>query len=157
MTSTSPLVLGILWPWLGFLKSAIWSTICLLGEHHKFRLNVAMEKFCPLVPSELTSVNLWGITPKPSAQAAFAKGVVGEGERDGERVNWKTFLWPFSMLRSTRFHWWMRSKGKNTPVFFRLGERWKSSFGGNVRGLYNSLLLVIFFKRLRKLWELIST
>lgn len=49
---------------------------------------MAMAKFCLLVvPSEFTSVNLWGITPKPSAQAAFAKGVLGEGERDRERVN----------------------------------------------------------------------
>ena len=84
-----------------------------MGEHQKFRLNVAMEKFCLfVVPSELTSVNLWGITPKPSAQAAFAKGVAGEGERDRERVHWKTFLWPFSMLRSIGFHWCMRSKEK---------------------------------------------
>ena len=128
----------------------------LLAEHHEFRLNVAMEKFCLLVvPSEFTSVNLWVITPKPSAQAAFAKGVLGEGERDRERV--KPSFGLSACKEASGFHWYMRSKEKNTPVFFRLGERWKSSFGGTVRGLYNSLLLVIFWKRLRKLWELTST
>ena len=91
------------------------------GENHEFGLNMAVEEFCPLViPSEFTSVNLWGITPKPSAQAVFSRAIGSEGERDRERVNWKTFLWPFRMLRGIWVPLVPEIQRRNIPVFFRL-------------------------------------
>lgn len=102
------------------LKSVVWSAIYLLGVDHVLGLNAAMVKVCPLViPSEFPSVNLWGIAPKPSAWPVFARGIGSRGERDRERVNWKTFFWPFRVLRSIQIQLVHEDIKENIPVLFR--------------------------------------
>lgn len=109
------------------------------GADHVFGLNAAMEKVCPLViPSKFTSVSLWGITPKPSAWPLFARGIGSRGERDRERVNWKTFLWPFRTLRDIKFKRCMRSIEETSLL--SLLERWKPSIGASERGY-----MILFF------------
>ena len=146
-----------------YLKSATWRTSCLLGADNVFGLNVPMEKICPLViPLEFTSVSPWGITPKPSAPPLFARGFGSRGEWDRERVSWKIFLWPFGMLRGTRFSWCLRSTEET--FLFRLKWRWKPSFGALHRDTWFSFPCKLKKKirkhlrtyRYKKFWTFLS-
>lgn len=111
--SMPPLSLRSPWPRLGMFKV---NSMCLLGVGHTMYLaGYRDRKACPLdVPSELTSVSLWGITLEPSAWLVFSVwGGVGVGVRETERVSWKN-MWPLGTLISIQLQ---LAQTRNTVPF----------------------------------------